>query len=148
MKFIITVIVNVTMNMAMIMLWFTFTLCSINDEQYSECCIHSVYCVHGAPVTRLLTTLPWICYYLPVHTIIKYFLTLTFDYLCKLYWRNPRSLRLHIVYSTMHWILKVNIGHTVLESPGIPVTGSPSILKGYHNSLIDGSPSILVSLMV
>ncbi len=34
---------------------------------------------------------------------------------------------------------------TVLESPGIPVTGSPSILKGYHNSLIDRSPSILVS---
>ncbi len=25
----------------------------------------------------------------------------------------------------------------VLESPGIPVTGSPSILKGCHNSLID-----------
>ncbi len=35
----------------------------------------------------------------------------------------------------------------VLESPGIPVTGFPSILKGYHNSLIDGSPSILVSPM-
>ncbi len=31
---------------------------------------------------------------------------------------------------------------TVLESPGIAVTGSPSILKGYHNSLINGSPSI------
>ncbi len=31
---------------------------------------------------------------------------------------------------------------TVPESPGIPVTGSPSILKGYHNSLIDGSPFI------
>ncbi len=24
----------------------------------------------------------------------------------------------------------------------MPVTGSPSMLKGYHNSLIDGSPSI------
>ena len=34
---------------------------------------------------------------------------------------------------------------TVLESPGIPVTGSSSILKGYHNPLIDGSPSITVS---
>ncbi len=31
---------------------------------------------------------------------------------------------------------------TVLESPGKPVTGSPSILKGCHNSLIEGSPSI------
>ncbi len=29
----------------------------------------------------------------------------------------------------------------------MPVTGSPSILKGYHNSLIDGSPSILASPM-
>ncbi len=36
---------------------------------------------------------------------------------------------------------------SVLESPGIPVAGYPSSLKGYHNSLIDGSPSILVSLM-
>ena len=27
----------------------------------------------------------------------------------------------------------------------MPVTGSPSMLKGYQNSLIDGSPSILVS---
>ena len=34
---------------------------------------------------------------------------------------------------------------TVLESPGKPVTGSPSILKGCHNSLIEGSPSIIVS---
>ncbi len=33
----------------------------------------------------------------------------------------------------------------VLESPGKPVTGSPSILKGGHNSLIGGSPSIIVS---
>ncbi len=29
---------------------------------------------------------------------------------------------------------------TVPESLGMPVTGSPSMLKGYHNSLIDGSP--------
>ncbi len=36
---------------------------------------------------------------------------------------------------------------TVLESLGMPVTGSQSMLKGYHNSLIDGSPSILVSPM-
>ena len=34
---------------------------------------------------------------------------------------------------------------SVPESPGMPVTGSPSMLKGYQNSLIDGSPSILVS---
>ena len=34
---------------------------------------------------------------------------------------------------------------TVLESPGKPATGSPSFLKGYHNALIDGSPSITVS---
>ncbi len=33
---------------------------------------------------------------------------------------------------------------TVLESPGMPVTGSPSISKGYHSSLIGGSPSIIV----
>ncbi len=30
--------------------------------------------------------------------------------------------------------------YSVPESPGMPVTGSPSMLKGYHNSLIDGSP--------
>ena len=36
---------------------------------------------------------------------------------------------------------------TVPELLGMPVTGSPSMLKGYHNSLIDGSPSILVSPM-
>ncbi len=35
--------------------------------------------------------------------------------------------------------------HSVLELPGKPVTGSPSILKGYHTALIDGSPSIIVS---
>ncbi len=29
----------------------------------------------------------------------------------------------------------------------MPATGSPSMLKGYHNSLIDGSPSILVTLL-
>ncbi len=34
---------------------------------------------------------------------------------------------------------------SVLESPGKPATGSPSILKGYDNSLIDGSPSIIIS---
>ncbi len=34
---------------------------------------------------------------------------------------------------------------TVPESPGMPVTGSPSMLKGYDNSFIDGSPSILVN---
>ena len=34
---------------------------------------------------------------------------------------------------------------SVLESPGKPVTGSQSILKGCHNSLIEGSPSIIVS---
>ena len=27
----------------------------------------------------------------------------------------------------------------------MPVTGSLSMLKGYHNSLIDGSPSLLVN---
>ena len=35
-------------------------------------------------------------------------------------------------------------GISVLESPGKPVTGAPSILKGYHTSFIDGSPSIIV----
>ncbi len=30
----------------------------------------------------------------------------------------------------------------------MPVTGSPSMLKGYHNSLIDGSPSILSNVDV
>ncbi len=47
--------------------------------------------------------------------------------------------------------LKVHLGSSwqmtahpksVPESLGMPVTGSPSMLKGYHNSLIDGSPSI------
>ncbi len=38
-------------------------------------------------------------------------------------------------------------GISVPESLGMPVTGSPSMLKGYHNSLIDGSASILVSPM-
>ncbi len=37
------------------------------------------------------------------------------------------------------------MANTVQESPGKPVTGSPSILKGYHNALIDGIPSIIVS---
>ncbi len=34
---------------------------------------------------------------------------------------------------------KYGLVNAVLESPGIPVTGSPSMLKGYHNSLIDVS---------
>ena len=34
---------------------------------------------------------------------------------------------------------------TVLESPGKPVTGSPPILKACHSSLIEGSPSMIVS---
>ncbi len=35
------------------------------------------------------------------------------NYLYKLYWRNPICLRLHIIHSTMHWILKVNIDNNV-----------------------------------
>ena len=51
------------------------------------------------------------------------------------------------------WVIMIDrsiqnyASETVLESPGKPVTGTPSILKGYHNSLdlVDGSPSIIVS---
>ncbi len=34
--------------------------------------------------------------------------------------------------------------NTVLESPGIPVTGPPSNIEGYQKSLLAGSPSIFV----
>ncbi len=50
----------------------------------------------------------------------------------------------HFVNLVMKIFLFFN---TVPESPGMLVTGSPSMLKGYHNSLIDGSPSILISPM-
>ena len=51
-----------------------------------------------------------------------------------------------IIVPGLSWLL-ANVPITVSESLGMPVTGSPSTLKGYHNSLIDGSPSILVSPM-
>ena len=42
--------------------------------------------------------------------------------------------------------LKSDESLKILSPAGIPVTGFPSILKGYHNPLIDGSQYVLVSI--
>ncbi len=64
-------------------------------------------------------------------------------------WCVLRPLTLHfgksVTWQIVHGHLYETLSKSVLESPGKPVTGSPSILKGYHNALIDGSPSIIVS---
>ncbi len=51
-------------------------------------------------------------------------------------------LLMHTAVDLYHGFLETGQNScTVLESPGKPVTGSPSILKGSHNALIDESPS-------
>ncbi len=96
--------------------------------------------------------------YVFIHTINKLsacFLALS---VCSITWveRNRRCGIFRPVQSTAFLILLEFLSfflcfflscstptlHAVLESQGIPVTGSPSPLKGYHNSLIDGSPSM------
>ncbi len=62
---------------------------------------------------------------------------LPFSYFPALQWMRLRQI-LCSVYTISEELQALL---TVLESPGKPVTGSPSILKGYHNSLTDGSPS-------
>ncbi len=70
----------------------------------------------------------------------------------KVAWAGPHTYTRACADATTNITSSTNAGGneitqcsiTVPESLGMPVTGSPSMLKGYHNSLIDGSPSILV----
>ncbi len=57
------------------------------------------------------------------------------------FFSEPKKIVMNPPLHTVRWWDQ----KSVLELPGKPVTGSPSILKGYHTALIDGSPSIIVS---